>query len=123
MLIVDEMCDTGNTMACLVKMLEDRDAASVKSCVLLNKGARRTAPVQPDYIGAECPDEFVVGYGMDYQERSAANRRPQPTNHRPASVPPLHPSNWRAIYLCATQPLHPRCRSSAGTGRFRSLAS
>jgi hypoxanthine phosphoribosyltransferase len=67
--LVDEMCDTGRTMACVRKLLMDRGAASVKTCVLLNKAARRAVEITPDYIGGECPDEFVVGYGMDFREQ------------------------------------------------------
>lgn len=67
--LVDEMCDTGRTLACVQKLLVDRGAKSVKTCVLLNKSARRAVDIVPNFIGAECPDEFVVGYGMDYQEK------------------------------------------------------
>lgn len=68
-LLVDEICDSGGTMASLEALMRDRGAASVKSCVLLNKTARRTVSVVPDYIGMVCPDEFVVGYGMDFVEK------------------------------------------------------
>lgn len=65
-LIVDEMCDSGRTMACLKALLEQRNAKSVRTCVLLDKVSRRTEDIRPDYVGAVCPDEFVVGYGMDW---------------------------------------------------------
>ena len=68
-LLLDEICDSGQTMASLEKLMRDRGAASVRSCVLLNKAARRIVPVEPDYVGLVCPDEFVVGYGMDYKEK------------------------------------------------------
>ena len=65
-LIVDEMCDSGRTMASLKVLMEQRNAKSVKTCVLLDKVSRRVEDVRPDYVGAVCPDEFVVGYGMDW---------------------------------------------------------
>ena len=50
----------------LKALLEQRNAKSVKTCVLLDKVSRRTEDIRPDYVGAVCPDEFVVGYGMDW---------------------------------------------------------
>merc|ERR1712032_1072811 len=68
-LLVDEMCDSGNTMASLKKLFQDRGAKSVRACCLLDKVARRTAQVKVDYVGFECEDEFLVGYGMDWAQR------------------------------------------------------
>ena len=68
-LLVDEMCDSGRTLACLVKLMQDRGARSVKTCVLLNKSERREVDAQLDFVGMNCPDKFVVGYGMDWGER------------------------------------------------------
>ena len=65
MLLVDDICDTGFTLASLKKLMESR-GAKVKTCVLLDKKARRSADIAIDFIGMDCPDEFVVGYGMDY---------------------------------------------------------
>ncbi|KAJ1462076.1 phosphoribosyltransferase-like protein [Pelagophyceae sp. CCMP2097] len=65
-LIVDEMCDSGRTLASLRELLGQRNAKSVRTCVLLDKVSRRAVDVRPDYVGAVCPDEFVVGYGMDW---------------------------------------------------------
>lgn len=65
-LVVDEMCDSGRTLASLKALLEQRNAKTVRTCVLLDKVSRRTEDVRPDYVGAVCPDEFVVGYGMDW---------------------------------------------------------
>mmetsp|Transcript_6781 Transcript_6781/g.20011 ORF Transcript_6781/g.20011 Transcript_6781/m.20011 type:complete len:239 (-) Transcript_6781:56-772(-) len=65
-LVVDEICDSGRTLASIKCLLEQRNAASVRTCVLLDKVSRRTADIRPDYVGAVCPDEFVVGYGMDW---------------------------------------------------------
>lgn len=68
-LLVDEMCDTGRTMACLKNLLEDRGAKSVKVCVLLDKAERREAEIHLDYTGWICEDSFLVGYGMDWSHR------------------------------------------------------
>lgn len=64
--IVDDICDTGQTLRALVLMLRDRGAASVRSCCLLDKPERRTCDFEPDYVGVSIPDRFVVGYGLDY---------------------------------------------------------
>lgn len=64
--IVEDIIDTGRTMKALVDLLKERKAASVKICTLLNKAERREADVEADYIGFEVPNEFVVGYGLDY---------------------------------------------------------
>ncbi len=64
--IVDDICDTGQTLRALVLMLQDRGAASVRSCCLLDKPDRRTCDFEPDYVGVRIPDRFVVGYGLDY---------------------------------------------------------
>eukprot|EP00668_Euglena_longa_P031780 GGOE01041035.1.p2 GENE.GGOE01041035.1~~GGOE01041035.1.p2 ORF type:complete len:243 (-),score=69.19 GGOE01041035.1:248-976(-) len=68
-LLLDEICDSGNTLACLEALLLNRGAASVRSCVLLDKVSRRAVPIQPQYVGMVCPDEFVVGYGMDFKDQ------------------------------------------------------
>ncbi len=65
-LIVEDIIDTGLTLSRLVLMLSDRGAASVKVCCLLDKPARRQATVQLDYVGFQIPDQFVVGYGLDF---------------------------------------------------------
>lgn len=65
-LIVEDILDTGNTLAYLTKMLEGRKPASMKLVALLNKPERRVADIKLDYEGFEIPDEFVVGYGLDY---------------------------------------------------------
>ena len=65
-LIVEDIIDSGVTMLNLKKLLLNRGAASVKSCVLLDKPSRRVVDVDADYVGFKIPDEFVVGYGLDY---------------------------------------------------------
>ena len=67
-LLVDDVFDTGLTMSLLVNLIKERNAKSVKSCVFLNKPARRTANYEPDYIGYDIPDAFVIGYGLDCGE-------------------------------------------------------
>lgn len=68
-IVVEDILDSGNTLYNLTRHLMDRGAASVKLCVLLDKPARREKPIQPDYAGFTVPDEFVVGYGLDYADR------------------------------------------------------
>lgn len=68
-LIVEDIVDSGHTLAWLVNELKSRGAASVKVFALLSKPARREVEVTIDYSGFEIPDAFVVGFGMDYDER------------------------------------------------------
>jgi hypoxanthine phosphoribosyltransferase len=67
-LLLDDILDTGQTISRLVKHLQDRQPASVKSCVLLRKLGRQQIPFEPDYCGFTIPDRFVVGYGLDYND-------------------------------------------------------
>lgn len=68
-LIVEDIIDSGVTLSHLKEMLIDRKAASVNIAVLLSKPSRRKVDIDVKYVGFEVPDEFVVGYGMDYDER------------------------------------------------------
>lgn len=68
-LIVEDILDTGVTLSNLVPMLKMRNPNSVRICTILNKPTRRRADIQPDYEGFQVPDEFVVGYGLDYDEK------------------------------------------------------
>ena len=68
-IVVEDILDTGVTLSNLLPELERRGAASVKLCVLLNKPERRIAEVHADYVGFEIENEFVVGYGLDYDEK------------------------------------------------------
>ena len=68
-LIVEDILDTGVTLSKLVPMLKMRNPNSVKICTILDKPSRRKADIQPDYEGFQVPDEFVVGYGLDYDEK------------------------------------------------------
>ena len=67
-LIVEDILDSGITLAYLKKVLEGRNAKSIKVCALLDKPANRQADIKADYVGRVIPDEFVVGYGLDYNE-------------------------------------------------------
>lgn len=67
-LIVEDIIDTGHTLTYIVEMLKTRSPASIKICTLLNKPSRRQVSVPLDYIGFDIPNEFVVGYGLDYNE-------------------------------------------------------
>ncbi|MDD2422415.1 MAG: hypoxanthine phosphoribosyltransferase [Heliobacteriaceae bacterium] len=67
-LIVEDIVDTGLTLNYLTENLRSRGAASVKVCTLLDKPARRRVAIHTDYNGFDLPDEFVVGYGLDYAE-------------------------------------------------------
>jgi len=68
-LIVEDILDSGLTLSYLKKILEDRNAASIKICTLLDKPENRKADIKADYIGKVIPDEFVIGYGLDYDEK------------------------------------------------------
>ena len=68
-IVVEDIIDSGNTLSHLVKYLSERGANSVKTCTLLDKPSRRKVEFTPDYIGTEIPDEFVVGYGLDFSEK------------------------------------------------------
>ena len=69
-LIVEDILDTGVTLSNLVPMLKMRNPNSVRICTILDKPSRRRADIQADYTGFQVPDEFVVGYGLDYDEKS-----------------------------------------------------
>jgi hypoxanthine phosphoribosyltransferase len=64
-LLIDDILESGKTLAFARQLLMERGARSVKFAVLLDKSAGRNSPVRADYVGFECPDHFVVGYGMD----------------------------------------------------------
>ena len=69
-LIIEDILDSGRTLEYIINnMLITKNAASVKICTLLDKPARREADISPDYVGFVIPDEFVVGFGLDYAER------------------------------------------------------
>jgi hypoxanthine phosphoribosyltransferase len=67
-LLVDDILDTGRTMSRVLEKLQALRPRRIKTCVLLNKAARRTESIEADYVGFEIPDVFVVGYGLDFAE-------------------------------------------------------
>ena len=69
LLIVEDILDSGVTLDYLRKILSARNPNSIKICTLLDKPERRKAPIKADYAGAQIPDAFVVGYGLDYDEK------------------------------------------------------
>lgn len=68
-LIVEDIIDTGLTLQYLMDLLRRRNAASLKVVTLLDKPERRTSGLKPDYCGVQVPNDFVVGYGLDYAEK------------------------------------------------------
>lgn len=71
-LIVEDIVDSGKTLSYLVDYLRLKGAKSVRTCTLLDKPDRREVDLEADYVGCVIPDEFVVGYGLDYAERYRA---------------------------------------------------
>ena len=67
-LLVEDIVDSGRTLAHVLMMLKTRDPKSVKVCVLLDKKMRREVPVNADYVGFDVPDKYVFGYGIDIDE-------------------------------------------------------
>lgn len=67
-LVVEDIVDSGRTLSYLLSMLKDRKPASLRLCTLLDKPERRVVDVNVDYTGFKIPDEFVVGYGLDYDQ-------------------------------------------------------
>ncbi len=68
-LIVEDILDTGNTLSNMVKYIKTLNPASVAICTMLDKPSRRKAEIKGDYVGAVIPDEFAVGYGLDYNQQ------------------------------------------------------
>ena len=67
-LVVEDILDSGMTLSYLTELLRERDPASIRIATLLDKPDRRKVDIKPDYVGFTIPDEFVVGYGLDYAE-------------------------------------------------------
>jgi hypoxanthine phosphoribosyltransferase len=68
-LLVEDIVDTGLTCRYLSSVMDARGPSSFEVCTLLDKSVRRIAPITPRYVGFDCPDRFVVGYGLDFAER------------------------------------------------------
>ena len=71
-LVVEDIIDSGRTLSHMVQYLTMKGAKSVRTCTLLDKPSRREVDFRVDYVGQEIPDEFVVGYGLDYNEKYRA---------------------------------------------------
>jgi len=71
-LVVEDIVDTGRTLGHLMPLLAARNPASLAICTFLHKEARQEVAIQPDYVGFEVPDRWVVGYGLDHAERYRA---------------------------------------------------
>lgn len=67
-LVIEDILDTGITLDYLLKHLQEKNPRSIKLCVLLDKPERRKIDITPDYMGFQIPDEFVIGYGLDFQD-------------------------------------------------------
>lgn len=68
-IVVEDIVDTGHTLSYLLGMLQSRNPASLRLCTLLDKPDRRVAQVSVDYTGFTIPDKFIVGYGLDYDQK------------------------------------------------------
>ena len=68
-IIVEDILDSGLTLSYIINMLKERNPNSIEICTLLDKPARRQSEVKAKYIGAQIPDAFVVGYGLDFDEK------------------------------------------------------
>jgi len=68
-LVIDDILDTGKTLDFVTRMIREHGPASLRVCVLLDKKERRTVPFEADFVGFQIPDQFVVGYGLDFAER------------------------------------------------------
>jgi len=67
-IVIEDIVDSGRTLSYLLEMLQAREPESLKLCTLLDKPERRVVDVKVDYTGFQVPDEFVVGYGLDYDQ-------------------------------------------------------
>ena len=68
-LIVEDIIDSGRTLSYLLEILEKRNPKSLRLCTLIDKPSRRTTEVHVDYVGFEIPDKFILGYGLDYEQK------------------------------------------------------
>lgn len=68
-LVIDDILDTGKTLKLVTELVQELKPSSCRTCVLLDKKARREVALEADFVGFEIPDKFVVGYGLDFAER------------------------------------------------------
>jgi len=69
LLVVEDILDSGLTLSYILELLQSRSPKSIKLCTLFDKPERRTANIKADYVGTNVPDEFIVGYGLDFDEK------------------------------------------------------
>jgi len=69
LLVVEDILDSGLTLSYILELLQSRSPKSIRLCTLFDKPDRRTADIKADYVGTVVPDEFIVGYGLDYAEK------------------------------------------------------
>ncbi|MDD3261614.1 MAG: hypoxanthine phosphoribosyltransferase, partial [Oscillospiraceae bacterium] len=69
LLVVEDILDSGVTLHYILRMMQARNPNSIRLCTLFDKPERRTVEVKADYVGAEVPDAFIVGYGLDYAQK------------------------------------------------------
>ena len=98
-LLVEDIVDTGLTLSYLLAVLRARGPASIEVCALLDKSVRRIAPLSVRYAGFDCPDRFVVGYGLDFRERYR-NLARHLRRRRPEGAP-ADPDALRAVARAA----------------------
>ncbi len=109
-IIVEDIVDTGLTLNYLKNLLANRDPADIRICALLSKPARRLIDVTVDYLGFDIPDEFVIGYGLDYAEAI-----PQPALHRrPPAGRPVVPGRSTEGHRHEVSLLQPEWRQGGG---------
>ena len=68
-IVVEDIVDSGNTLECVLEILRERNPAELRLCSFLSKPSRRVKNIRIDYLGAEISDKFVVGYGLDFDEK------------------------------------------------------
>lgn len=68
-LVVEDILDSGMTLSYILELLQSREPRSIRLCTLFDKPERRTVKIKADYVGTTVPDEFIVGYGLDYDEK------------------------------------------------------
>lgn len=68
-LVVEDILDSGLTLSYILELLQAREPKSIRLCTLFDKPDRRTVDIKADYVGSNVPDEFIVGYGLDYDEK------------------------------------------------------
>lgn len=67
--LVEDILDSGKTLSYLIELLKSRGPKSLRICALFDKPERREVPIEPSYVGSQIPDAFIVGYGLDYDEK------------------------------------------------------